>query len=64
MNEQIEKSREFWAKVAKENGWYQEPFYVQVWVNRTTGLVTDSVASRSMTQDVIVEWEEDDDDDV
>jgi hypothetical protein len=54
MEQQIEKSREFWAKVAKENGWYQEPFYVQVWVNPTTGLVTDSVSSRALTQDHIV----------
>lgn len=58
----LEKSRAFWAKVAKENGWYQEPFYVQVWVDPTTGLVKDSVSSRGMTQDVIVDWEEWEDD--
>ena len=63
MNEQVEKAREFWAKVAKDNGWYQEPFYVQVWVNPTTGVVMDSVSSRGMTEDVIVDWEEWDEDD-
>ena len=62
MNEQVEKAREFWAEVAKKHGWYQEPFYVQVWVNPETGVMMDSVASRGMTQDVIVDWEEWEDD--
>lgn len=51
---QIEKARAFWAKVAQENGWYAEPFFVQVWVDPTTGLVSDSVSSRDMTQDHVV----------
>ena len=50
----LEKSREFWAKVAKENGWYHEPFYVQVWVDPTTRIVSDSVSSREFSQDHIV----------
>lgn len=54
MEEQIEKARAFWAKVAKENGWYHEPFYVQVWVDPKTKTVTDSVSSRDFTQDHIV----------
>ena len=61
MNAQIEKAREFWAKVAREHGWYSEPFYVQVWVDPATGVMVDSVASRGMTEDVIVDWEESDD---
>lgn len=49
----IEIHRQFWAKVAKDNGWYQEPFYVQIWVNKD-GTIADSVAFRTLTQDVIV----------
>ena len=55
MNEKtIETQREFWAKIAKDNGWYKEPFYVQVWVNEE-GEITDSVSHRDMTQDYIVQ---------
>lgn len=54
---QIEEKREKWAQVAKENGWYHEPFYIQVWIDPTTGEITDSVASRQLTQDII-EFEE------
>jgi hypothetical protein len=38
----IEAHREFWKNVAKENGWYREPFYIQVWTNKD-GLITDSI---------------------
>jgi hypothetical protein len=50
----IEDHRAIWAKVAKANGWYQEPFYVQVWRNGE-GEITDSISSRILTTDVIVE---------
>lgn len=50
---QIEEKRERWAQIAKENGWYHEPFFVQVWIDPRTGEITDSVASRSLTQDII-----------
>ena len=53
----IEDARLFWAKIAKENGWYQEPFYVQVWLNEK-GEVEDSVSSRGMTRDIIEKWED------
>jgi len=49
----IEEYRKFWAKVAKENGWYKEPFYVQVWVDEN-GIITDSVSHRGMTEDIVV----------
>ena len=58
----IEKCRAFWAKIAKENGWYKEPFYVQVWVDES-GEITDSVSFRGMTADIIAEDEEDDEED-
>lgn len=38
----IEAHREFWANVAKENGWYREPLFIQVWTNKD-GLITDSI---------------------
>lgn len=50
----IEEHRKFWAKVAKENGWYKEPFYVQVWVDEN-GTITDSVSHRGMTDDIVAE---------
>jgi len=55
---QLENSREHWARVAKENGWYTEPFYIQVWVE-DDGSVEDSVAFKGMDHDIIVPYEED-----
>ena len=52
----IEWHRAFWANVARENGWYREPFYVQVWRDRD-GLITDSVSTRELTQDWEIEVE-------
>jgi len=37
-----------WMEVAKQNGWYAKPFFIQVWVDHD-GNVTDSVAMRDMT---------------
>ena len=34
----IEKHREFWIKIAKANGWYVEPFYIQVCVDNPVEL--------------------------
>lgn len=50
----IEEHRKFWADVAKKNDWYTEPFYVQVWVD-ADGDITDSVAHRAMTEDIVIE---------
>lgn len=49
----IEARRKTWAKVAKENNWFTDPFYIQVWVDKD-GNIIDSVAFRDMTQDLIV----------
>lgn len=49
----IEGNREHWAKIAKANGWYKEPFYVQVWINEE-GKILDSVSFGGMTKDIIV----------
>ena len=49
----VEKARSFWSKVAKDNNWYVEPFYVQVWIDKD-GKVLDSVSHRDMTRDYII----------
>ena len=53
----IEEHRAVWAKLAKKNGWYTEPFYVQVWVDEY-GEVIDSVSYKGITEDSIVVDEE------
>lgn len=50
----IEEQREIWASIAKERGWYEEPFYVQVWFT-PSGEVEDSVSFRGMSEDIIIE---------
>lgn len=52
----IEAHRSFWANVARENGWYKEPFYVQVWRD-LDGTITDSVATTALTRDWVIEVE-------
>ena len=49
----VEKARDFWSKVAKNNNWYEEPFFVQVWIDKK-GEVLDSVSHRDMTRDYII----------
>ena len=53
----VEDHRTFWAALAKKNGWYTEPFYVQVFQNEA-GEIWDSVSSQGMTRDYIVIEEE------
>jgi hypothetical protein len=48
----IEDKRNFWAKIAKDNGWYVEPFHVQVWVNGE-GEIVDSVSFQGLDRDII-----------
>ena len=48
----IEQKRELWAGIAKANGWYSEPFYVQVWVNEG-GDIVDSLSFRGLDRDII-----------
>lgn len=58
----IEKHRDLWAKIAKDNGWYYEPFFVQVWIDPETNEIYDSVSTRGFTQDhIIYEPEEEED---
>lgn len=50
----IEEHRKLWADVAKKNGWYKEPFFIQVWVG-LDGDIADSVSFHGMTQDVVIQ---------
>ena len=52
----IEEHRASWAETAKANGWYKEPFFIQVFKNEK-GEIVDSVAHAGMegaTEDLIV----------
>lgn len=51
--QRLEECREFWARVARENGWYKEPFFVQVWVDDSDD-ITDSVSHRGLDRDYIL----------
>jgi hypothetical protein len=59
MNNQIEQARQLWARVAKANGWYSEPFFVQVWLT-PDGELQDSVSTRALTQDHVIQLTESD----
>lgn len=48
----IEECRKFWAKIAKENGWYKKPFFVLVW--KKQGEIIDSVSYRGLDKDIIL----------
>jgi len=49
----IEEHRAYWAEIARDNGWYTDPFYVQVWVRRKDGIILDSVSFAGMSGDII-----------
>jgi len=50
---EIETHRAGWADVARQHGWYTEPFHVIVWLDEQTGEVLDSVSHRGLDRDVI-----------
>ena len=54
MPKTIEEHRAFWAEIAKENGWYVSPFFIQVWKNKD-GSIRDSVSFRGIKNDIIIE---------
>lgn len=55
--ENLELQRKNWSEVAKENGWYVEPFFVQLWVDGD-GYITDSVSFKGMKSDYVVDLED------
>tara|TARA_Y100000004_G_C8729549_1_gene333718 strand:+ start:41 stop:232 length:192 start_codon:yes stop_codon:yes gene_type:complete len=52
----IEKQRKIWEKVAKNNGWYKEPFFVQVWVDIENKKIVDSVSFIGLKRDLIINY--------
>ncbi len=52
----LEKHRINWSSVAKKYGWYKEPFFVQVWINKDSEVV-DSVSFNGLKKDLIVDYE-------
>jgi len=60
--ETLEEAREFWSKIAKEHGWYKEPFYVQAWINED-GSLDDAVSFQDLDQDIILPAREIDEED-
>ena len=55
VSESLEKHRAFWAKIARENGWYASPFYIVAWVD-DSGEIRDSVSYTGLDHDVIAEY--------
>jgi hypothetical protein len=43
-----------WGAVAKNNNWYVEPFFIQVWVNQQ-GSIVDSVSVRGLDRDYVID---------
>lgn len=50
---EFNQHREFWANIAKTRGWYQEPFFIQVWIDET-GKIQDSVSFRGITKNHVI----------
>jgi hypothetical protein len=42
-----------WIAVARNNGWYQEPFFIQVWVHN--GEIVDAVSVRGLDKDYVID---------
>ena len=59
MDKNIENQRKIWSKVAKENGWYKEPFFVQIWMDKETKEIKDSVSFVGLNEDLFVDCETD-----
>ena len=51
--EDFEHHKNGWGEIAKKNGWYYEPFYIQVWVN-PKGEITNSVSVQGLTKDYVL----------
>ena len=49
---EINIHREYWAEIARSNGWYTNPFFVHVWVN-DNGEIIDSVSYRGLDRDIV-----------
>lgn len=52
-NDEMETVRKKWAKTAKENGWYKEPFFIQVWLDEDKKII-DCVSFEGLEKDYII----------
>jgi hypothetical protein len=50
---ELEYNRNKWIKIAKEKNWYQEPFFIQVWVHN--GEIVDAVSVRGLDKDYVID---------
>lgn len=50
--QRVEEHREHWASIARKNGWYKQPFFVQVWAD-SKGEIADSVSFQGLEKDHI-----------
>lgn len=50
----IEKQRKLWAKVAQKYKWYNEPFYIQLWINKY-GCICESISFAGIKNDIFVD---------
>jgi len=50
---EFNQHRKLWADIAKKRGWYQEPFFIQVWIDET-GKIQDSVSFRGIDKDYVI----------
>lgn len=50
--DKVKKYRETWEEIAKENGWYSEPFGLQFFVN-SEGKIIDAVSFRGLQKDIV-----------
>ena len=53
--EHYNKHKEFWADIAKKRDWYQEPFFVQIWVDKE-GKIQDAVSYKGIDKDYVSDW--------
>ncbi len=49
----IEEKRATWSTVAKQYGWYKDPFFVQIWINEDS-IIEDSVSFEGLTHDIFI----------
>jgi hypothetical protein len=55
---EIEHHRKGWGEIAKKNGWYTEPFHIQVWVN-SRGEITNSLSFVGLNKDFVLHEDDD-----
>jgi hypothetical protein len=50
---ELEYHRNKWIAVARNNNWYAEPFFIQVWFHN--GEIVDSVSVRGLDKDYVID---------